>query len=114
MKRFILGALAALGGIGLYKLHKDGSFPVLKMKGTLDSVDLEKRSFQIRSALDKNVLMDFMISPLTRFMWLTHPLEGTNIASPEDMVTGQKVSVSFIKNRESGRLIAERVVIENV
>ena len=116
MKRFILGALAALGGVGLYKLHKDGKFhyPVLKVKGTVDSVDYEKRSFQLRSALDRNILMEMSVSPTTRFMWLTVAEGSENIAQFADIVEGEKVNVAFSKNKDSGRLIAERVIIENV
>ena len=61
MKKFILGALAALGGVGLYALHKEGKFPVLKMKGTVDSVNHESNTFKIRSFLDKNILMDLSL-----------------------------------------------------
>ena len=110
MKRFLLGALAALGGVGLYALHKEGKFPHLKMKGTVDSVDRETNTFKIRSFLDKNILMDFTVSPLTKFMWLSHG----SAAQFEDVEEGQHVSVSFIKNKENGRILAERVVIENI
>lgn len=114
MKKFILGALAALGGVGLYALHKEGKFPALKIKGTVDSVNRDAHTFQIRSCLDKNILMDLSVSPLTRFMWLSHGENGMNTAAFEDLTVGQRVHVSFIKNKESGRILAERVVIENV
>ena len=114
MKRFILGALAALGGVGLYKLHKDGKFPVLKVKGTVDAVNYEDRTFQIRSSLDHNILMDIAVSPATRFMWLK-PSEGTdNMAQFADITDGERLNVAFSKDKESGRLMAERVIIENV
>ena len=116
MKRFILGALAALGGVGLYKLHKDGKFhiPVLKVRGTVDAVDYEGRSFQLRSALDRNILMDIAISPETRFMWLTAVEGKENSAQFADIIEGEKLNVAFSKNKDNGRLIAERVVIENM
>ena len=115
MKRFILGALAALGGVGLYKLHKDGKLqiPVLKVKGTVDSVDYETRTFQLRSAMDRNILMDMSVSPATRFMWL-NPGDGMeNTAQFADITEGEKLNVAFSKNKDSNRLIAERIVIEN-
>lgn len=115
MKRFILGALAALGGIGLYKMQKDGKFhvPGLKVKGTVDNVDYEARSFQIRSALNRNILMDIAVSPDTGFMWLK-PVAGVeNTAQFADITEGEKVHVAFSKNKEDGRFIAERVIIEN-
>ena len=114
MKKFVLGVLATLGGVGLYRLHKDGKFPVLKVKGTVDTVNYEARTFQIRSALDRNILMDIAVSPTTRFMWLK-PVEGAdNIAQFADITDGEKLNVAFSKNKENGRLVAERVVIENV
>ncbi|MBO4520595.1 MAG: hypothetical protein J5787_05260 [Alphaproteobacteria bacterium] len=115
MKRFILGALAALGGIGLYKLHKDGKihYPVLKVKGTVDSVDYERRSFQLRSALDRNILMEMTVSPATRFMWLNPVGDKENMAQFADITEGEKLNVAFSKNKDNDCLIAERVVIEN-
>ncbi|MBR1945223.1 MAG: hypothetical protein IJ846_02885 [Alphaproteobacteria bacterium] len=116
MKRFVLGALAALGSVGLYKLHKDGKLqiPVLKVKGTVDSVDYETRTFQLRSALDRNILMEMAVAPTTKFMWLTTAEGAENTAQFADITEGEKLNVAFSKNKESGRIIAERVVIENV
>lgn len=114
MKRFILGALAALGGIGLYKLRKDGiRFPVLKIKGNVDSVNYEAGTFRLRSALNHNIIMDMTVSQATKFMWLK-PLDGAdNIARFADLTDGEKLSVAFSKHKESGRFVAERVIIEN-
>ena len=116
MKRFILGALAALGSIGLYKLHKDGKFqyPVLKVKGTVDSVNYESRTFLLRSALNANILMEMIVSPTTKFMWLTAVDGAENTALFADVTEGGKLTVAFSKNKESGRIVAERVIIENV
>ena len=115
MKRFILGALAALGGVGLYKLHKDGKFhyPVLKVNGTVDSIDYEARTFQLRSSLDRNILMEISVSPTTRFMWLNVAEGAENTAQFADLTEGEKLNVAFSKNKDSNRLIAERIVIEN-
>lgn len=112
MKKFVLGALAALGGVGLYKLHKEGKFPSLKIKGTVDSINHDAQTFQLRSALDRNILMDFCVSPLTKFMRLPTAEGNQNPARFDDMVEGQRLSVSFVKNKESGRMIAERIVLE--
>lgn len=115
MKRFLLGALAALSGIGLYRMRKEGKFPVpaLKVKGTVDTVDYERRTFQLRSSLNRNILMDMAVSPDTRFMWLK-PVSGIeNTAQFADITEGEKLHVAFSKNKEDGRFIAERVVIEN-
>lgn len=114
MKKFILGALAALGGVGLYALHKEGKLPALKIKGTVDSVNRDAHTFQIRSCLDRNILMDLGVSPATRFTWLHHGENAVNAARFEDVAAGQRVHVSFVKNKESGRMLAERVVIEDV
>ena len=116
MKRFVLGALAALSGIGLYKLHKDGKFkiPLLKVKGTVNSVDYEAQTFQLRSALNRNILMEVGITPATRFMWLT-PVNGEEKdAAFSDIVEGEKVHVAFSKNKDGGRMVAECIILENV
>ena len=91
MKKFILGALAALGGVGLYALHKEGKFPALRIKGTVDSVNHETNTFQIRSCLDKNILMDLSVSPLTKFMWLSQGENAMNAATFEDVIAGRRV-----------------------
>ena len=115
MKKFVLGALAALGGIGLYKMHKEGKIhiPALKVKGTVDAVDYEAKSFRIRSGFDRNILMDMAVSPTTRFMWLKETEGQENTAQFADMTEGEKVHVAFFKDKESGRMTADRVVIEN-
>ena len=116
MKRFILGALAALGGIGLYKMHKEGKIhiPVLKVKGTVNAVDYETRAFQIRSDFDRNILMDIAVSPTTKFMWLNAADGKEDMAQFADIADGEKLHVAFFKDKESGRMVADRVVIENV
>ena len=106
MKKFVLGALAALSSIGLYKLHKEGKLhvPVLKIKGTVNAVDYENRSFQIRSSLDRNILMDVSVMPDTHFMWL-NPVSGMeNMAQFADVSEGEKLGVSFVKNKENGKI----------
>ena len=115
MKRFILGALTALGGIGLYKLHKDGKIhiPVLNVRGTVNAVDYEARTFQIRSAIDRNILMDIAVSSDTRFMWLKPAAGAENTAQFADLTEGEKLHVAFFRNKENGLIVAERVVIEN-
>ena len=115
MKRFVLGALAALSGIGLYKLHKEGKIhiPALKVKGTVNAVDYEARAFQIRSDFDRNILMDIAVSPTTRFMWLNGTDGKGDAAQFADIADGEKLHVSFFKDKESGRMVADRVVIEN-
>lgn len=115
MKRFILGALAALGSVGLYKLHKDGKIhiPVLKVKGTVNNVDYEARTFQLRSAIDRNILMDITVSPETRFMWLKPAAGSENTAQFADLTEGEKLHVAFFKDKENGSIVAERVIIEN-
>ena len=115
MKKFFLGALAALSGIGLYKLHKDGKLhvPELKVKGTVNAVDYENRSFQLRSSLDRNILMDVSVMPDTRFMWL-NPVSGMeNMAQFADVSEGEKLGVSFVKNKENGKIEAKKIIIEN-
>ena len=115
MKRFVLGALTALGGIGLYKLHKDGKlqFPTLKVKGTVDTVDYEARTFHLRSALDRNILMEMAVSPTTKIMWLSTMAGKDPVAQFSDITEGEKLHVAFSKNKESGLMMAERIVIEN-
>ena len=115
MKRFVLGALAALSGVGLYKLHKDGKIhiPVVKVKGTVNAVDYEARSFQIRMDLDRNILADIAVSPSTRFMWMNAKEGMENTAQFADIADGERVYVAFFKNKENGRMTADRVVIEN-
>ena len=116
MKRFVLGALAALSGIGLYKLHKDGKIhiPVLKVGGTVNTVDYEARTFQIRADFDRNILVDIAVAPATRFMWMNVKDGMENTAQFADIADGEKVHVAFFKNKDNGRMIADRVVIENV
>ena len=115
MKRFILGALAALGSVGLYKLHKEGKIrvPALRVKGTVNAVDYEARTFQLRPAIDRNLLMDVSVSSDTRFMWLKPVADVENRAQFSDVREGEKLHVAFFKNKESGAIVAERVVIEN-
>ena len=116
MKRFVLGALAALGGVGLYKLHREGKIriPDMRIKGTVNAVDYETRAFQIRSDFDRNVLLDIAVSPTTRFMWLNAENGKDNAAQFADVADGGKLHVAFFKDKESGRMVADRVVIENV
>ena len=115
MKRFVLGVLAALSGIGLYKLHKEGKIriPLLKVKGSVNAVNYEAHSFQIRSDFDHNILMDIAVSPTTKFMWLNGKEGEENTAQFTDMTDGEKVHVAFFKDKKSGRMTADRVVIEN-
>ena len=95
-------------------MHKDGKFhvPALKVKGTVDSVDYETRTFLIRSDLNRNILMDMVVSPDTGFMWLK-PVAGENTAQFADIAEGEKLHVAFSKNKEDGRFTAESVIIEN-
>ena len=115
MRKFFLGALAALSTVGLYKLHKDGKLqiPVLKIRGTVNTVDYENRSFQLRSSLDRNILMDVSVSTDTRFMWLNPVSDVEKVAQFADIEEGEKLSVAFVKDKESGRIIAKKIVIEN-
>lgn len=114
MKKYILGALAALGAVGLYKLHKEGKFPTLKVRGKVVALDPESHTFQLEPAIDKNLLMTFTVLPITKFSWLANGQGGSNDAHFDDLIPDAKVNVTFARHFDNPRNVAEHVIIEAV
>ncbi len=115
MKKLLLGALAALGIFGAYKLHAQSINPTSpETNGIVASIDREAGSFQIEVNGNEGLQMIFFIRSQTEFLWLANGEGGSNKAAFSDLKPGMTVKVVYTTNNDMTESIAEQVIIEQI
>ncbi len=115
MKKLLLGALAALGIFGAYRLHAQNINPTSpETNGIIASIDREAGSFQIEVNGNEGLQMIFFTRSQTEFLWLANGEGGSNKAAFSDLKPGMSVKVVYTTNNDMTESVAEQVIIEQI